>query len=116
MLNKTKNLISTYSENEVFKRRQADSNRCTSFCRALPSHSATTPFLRGYKFKYFNIARNKNDEYYRFLDILIVTMATLPPIGGFSLETSTVTFLTKGISSKIRSRTLSATVSNNLVR
>ena len=27
----------------VFLRSRADSNRCTSFCRALPSHSATRP-------------------------------------------------------------------------
>lgn len=27
------------------KRSRADSNRCRSFCRALPSHSATRPFI-----------------------------------------------------------------------
>ncbi len=27
-----------------FPRSRADSNRCGSFCRALPSHSATGPF------------------------------------------------------------------------
>ena len=32
-----------------FKRSRADSNRCGSFCRALPSHSATGPFRRGQK-------------------------------------------------------------------
>ena len=29
---------------EAFLRRRADSNRCKSFCRARPSHSATTPY------------------------------------------------------------------------
>ena len=28
------------------KEHRADSNRCTSFCRALPSHSATVPMKR----------------------------------------------------------------------
>ena len=32
-----------------FKRSRADSNRCGSFCRALPDHSATGPFLKGTK-------------------------------------------------------------------
>ena len=30
-------------------RSRADSNRCRSFCRALPSHSATGPFFRNAK-------------------------------------------------------------------
>lgn len=29
----------------LLRRSRADSNRCGSFCRALPSHSATGPFL-----------------------------------------------------------------------
>lgn len=31
----------------LLRRSRADSNRCGSFCRALPSHSATGPFYVG---------------------------------------------------------------------
>ncbi len=30
-----------------FRRSRADSNRSSSFCRAVPSHSATRPFMAG---------------------------------------------------------------------
>lgn len=34
--------------NAVSARSEADSNRCTRFCRPLPSHSAIRPFLPEY--------------------------------------------------------------------
>lgn len=38
----------------LFLRSRPDSNRCRSFCRALPNHSATGPF------------KNKNEDYSSF--------------------------------------------------
>ena len=42
--NKNKNSVRDIS-NAVFVRSEADSNRCSSFCRAVPSHSAIRPHL-----------------------------------------------------------------------
>ena len=38
-------------------RSEADSNRCTRFCRPLPSHSAIRPFYPFYPFGCANIVR-----------------------------------------------------------
>ena len=45
MTNQNKNSVRVIS-NAVLVRSEADSNRCTRFCRPLPSHSAIRPFLR----------------------------------------------------------------------
>src|SRR6478736_8320816 len=39
-------------DQRAFERSRADSNRCRSFCRALPSHSATRPKFRHQKFAF----------------------------------------------------------------
>ena len=45
--------------NAVFVRSEADSNRCSSFCRAVPSHSAIRPFhSSAAKIEFFSILHN----------------------------------------------------------
>jgi hypothetical protein len=50
-------------------RLRADSNRCTRFCRPLPSRSATQPFLRARKYSrnIFDFPNINQEEYYSLL-------------------------------------------------
>ena len=48
----------------LLERRQADSNCCTSFCRALPSHSAMTPKTDANLTKKTKITSKKRSYYF----------------------------------------------------
>ena len=67
-------------ENEVFfMRRQADSNCCTSFCRALPSHSAMTPKTDANLEKILLISTKKR-AYSFFVLLMSIRILKLLPI------------------------------------
>lgn len=69
-----------------FLRSRADSNRCTRFCRPLPSRSATRPERIAKLAKYLLF-----QTFFKDSSIIIATFSTSPLIGGQILMIFTLT-------------------------